>query len=89
MVMDKDVYTLTGVTRADSGIYKCSLLDNDVMESTQFVTVSCEWMNHALYFSVSLSSLPKGIFTLEKDLMERSTDTSRYFWDSEKRKKSV
>uniref|UniRef100_A0A8C1TAM9 Activated leukocyte cell adhesion molecule a n=1 Tax=Cyprinus carpio TaxID=7962 RepID=A0A8C1TAM9_CYPCA len=39
-VMDKDVYTLTGVTRADTGVYKCSLLDNDVMESTQMVTVS-------------------------------------------------
>lgn len=54
--MDKDVYTLTGVTRADTGIYKCSLLDNDVMESTQLVTVSCEWMNDVLYFSVSLIS---------------------------------
>lgn len=42
-VTDKDVYTLTGVTRDDSGLYKCSLLDNDVMESTQIVTVSCEW----------------------------------------------
>lgn len=64
---DKDVYTLTGVTRADSGIYKCSLLDNDVKESTQFVTVSCEWMNDALGFSVSLSHL--SIYTLEKDLI--------------------
>ncbi|XP_050976899.1 CD166 antigen homolog A isoform X1 [Labeo rohita] len=39
-VTDKDVYTLTSVTRADSGVYKCSLLDNAAMESTQNVTVS-------------------------------------------------
>ncbi|XP_026075664.1 CD166 antigen homolog A-like isoform X1 [Carassius auratus] len=39
-VMDKNNYTLTGVTRADTGVYKCSLPDNDVLESTQMVTVS-------------------------------------------------
>ncbi|XP_051541959.1 CD166 antigen homolog A-like isoform X2 [Myxocyprinus asiaticus] len=39
-VTNKDVYTLTGVTRADSGLYKCSLLDKEEMESTQIITVS-------------------------------------------------
>ncbi|XP_056592663.1 CD166 antigen homolog A isoform X2 [Triplophysa dalaica] len=39
-VMNKDIYTITGVTRADSGMYKCSLLNKDEMESTQIVTVS-------------------------------------------------
>lgn len=76
---DKSVYTLTGVTRDDSGVYKCSLLDNDVMESTQIVTVSCEWEN---VFSSSLSlspSLPQGTYTLEKDLMERLTYTERSY----------
>lgn len=34
--------------------------------------------------SLSLSSLPKGIYTLEKDLMERLTDMGRYFWHFEK-----
>lgn len=79
-VTDKDVYTLTGVTRDDSGLYKCSLLDNDVMESTQIVTVSCEWEKDAFFFSISLPSLPKGTYTLEKDLMERLTDMERSFW---------
>lgn len=76
---DKDVYTLTGVTRDDSGLYKCSLLDNDVMESTQIVTVSCEWEKDALFFSISLPSLLKGTYTLEKDLMEHLTDMERSF----------
>lgn len=49
---DKDVYTITGVTRDDSGIYKCSLLDKDEMESTQIVTVSCEWTNDGFAFSI-------------------------------------
>uniref|UniRef100_A0A673MTV7 CD166 antigen homolog n=1 Tax=Sinocyclocheilus rhinocerous TaxID=307959 RepID=A0A673MTV7_9TELE len=56
-VTDKDVYTLTGVTRVDSGIYKCSLLDNDVMESTQFVTVSCEWMNIKIILSLGIPKI--------------------------------
>lgn len=78
-VMDKNIYTLTGVTRDDSGVYKCSLLDNEVMESTQIVTVSCEWEKDALFFSISLPSLPKGTYTLGKDLMERLTDMERSF----------
>ncbi|XP_051539673.1 CD166 antigen homolog A isoform X2 [Myxocyprinus asiaticus] len=39
-VRNKDAYTLTGITRVDSGVYKCSLLDNEEMESTQIITVS-------------------------------------------------
>lgn len=52
---NKDIYTITGVTRADSGMYKCSLLNKDEMESTQIVTVSCEWTNDGFDLSLSLS----------------------------------
>ncbi|XP_043107065.1 CD166 antigen homolog A isoform X1 [Puntigrus tetrazona] len=60
-VTDKNVYTMTGVTRADSGIYKCSLLDNDVMESTQFVTVS--------FLDVSLTPTGKVLKKLGENLV--------------------
>ncbi|XP_072514701.1 CD166 antigen homolog A isoform X2 [Salminus brasiliensis] len=39
-VAGSDVYTLSGVTRADSGEYKCSLPDNDKMEATKTIAVT-------------------------------------------------
>ncbi|TRY91034.1 hypothetical protein DNTS_021664, partial [Danionella cerebrum] len=60
-LVDKDVYTLTGVTRADSGVYKCSLLDNEEMESTQIVTVS--------YLDVSLTPAGKVLKNLGESLV--------------------
>ncbi|KAL7847560.1 hypothetical protein AOLI_G00222780 [Acnodon oligacanthus] len=39
-VTGSGVYTLSGVTRADSGEYKCSLPDNDKIEGTATVTVT-------------------------------------------------
>ncbi|XP_030648067.1 CD166 antigen homolog A [Chanos chanos] len=39
-VTGSDSYTLTGVTRADSGEYKCSLMDNDKMEGGQNIVVN-------------------------------------------------
>uniref|UniRef100_A0A671RXL6 CD166 antigen homolog n=1 Tax=Sinocyclocheilus anshuiensis TaxID=1608454 RepID=A0A671RXL6_9TELE len=82
MVTDKDVYTLTGVTRADSGIYKCSLLDNDVMESTQFVTVS--------FLDVSLTPTGKVLKKLGENLMvsleKNASSEAKVTWTKDNRK---
>uniref|UniRef100_A0A8C1WA88 CD166 antigen homolog n=1 Tax=Cyprinus carpio TaxID=7962 RepID=A0A8C1WA88_CYPCA len=81
-VMDKDVYTLTGVTRADTGIYKCSLLDNDVMESTQFVTVS--------FLDVSLTPTGKVLKKLGENLMvsldKNASSEAKVTWTKDNRK---
>lgn len=80
-VTNKDVYTLTGVTRADSGMYKCSLLDKDEMESTQIVTVS--------FLDVSLS--PKGNVvkqvgeSLVVSLEKNSSAEAKVTWTKNKR----
>ncbi|KAG1970554.1 CD166 antigen [Pimephales promelas] len=81
-VTDKNMYTLTGVTRDDSGVYKCSLLDNDVMESTQIVTVS--------FLDVSLTPTGKVlkkfgenlVVSLEKNASNEATVT----WIKDNRK---
>ncbi|XP_030632374.1 activated leukocyte cell adhesion molecule b [Chanos chanos] len=39
-VEDSDTYTLTNVTRADSGEYKCSLVDDEDLESSANITVN-------------------------------------------------
>ncbi|MCJ8742504.1 hypothetical protein PDJAM_G00082820 [Pangasius djambal] len=39
-VTNSDVYTLSGVNRADSGEYKCSLIDNDSMQASTNITVT-------------------------------------------------
>ncbi|XP_067289979.1 CD166 antigen homolog A isoform X2 [Pseudorasbora parva] len=81
-VTDKDVYTLTGVTRADSGVYKCSLLDNDVMESTQIVTVS--------FLDVSLTPTGKVLKKLGENLvvsLEKNTSSeAKVTWTKDNRK---
>uniref|UniRef100_A0A8C1G3V8 Activated leukocyte cell adhesion molecule a n=1 Tax=Cyprinus carpio TaxID=7962 RepID=A0A8C1G3V8_CYPCA len=81
-VMDNDVYTLTGVTRADTGIYKCSLLDNDVMESTQFVTVS--------FLDVSLTPTGKVLKKLGENLMvsldKNASSEAKVTWTKDNRK---
>ncbi|XP_073730414.1 CD166 antigen homolog A isoform X2 [Misgurnus anguillicaudatus] len=80
-VTDKDVYTLTGVTRDDSGTYKCSLPDNDAMESTKIVTVS--------FLDVSLS--PEGnVFknvseSLVVSLNKNSSTEAKVTWMKNKR----
>lgn len=80
-VTGKDVYTLTGVTRDDSGTYKCSLPDNDAMESTQIVTVS--------FLDVSLS--PKGNVSknvnesLVVSLDKNSSTEAKVIWKKDKR----
>ncbi|XP_051972941.1 CD166 antigen homolog A-like isoform X2 [Xyrauchen texanus] len=81
-VTNKDVYTLTGVTRADSGVYKCSLLDKEEMESTQIITVS--------FLDVSL--IPTGkvlkmfgeslVVTLEKN----ASTEAKVTWTKDNRK---
>uniref|UniRef100_A0A8C2DZN2 Activated leukocyte cell adhesion molecule a n=1 Tax=Cyprinus carpio TaxID=7962 RepID=A0A8C2DZN2_CYPCA len=81
-VMDKDVYTLTGVTRADTGVYKCSLLDNDVMESTQMVTVS--------FLDVSLTPtgkvLKKHGEKLEVSLEKNASTEAKVAWKKDNHK---
>uniref|UniRef100_A0A673MI12 CD166 antigen homolog n=1 Tax=Sinocyclocheilus rhinocerous TaxID=307959 RepID=A0A673MI12_9TELE len=81
-VTDKDVYTLTGITRADTGVYKCSLLDNDVMESTQMVTVS--------FLDVSLTPTGKVLKRLGEKLevsLEKNTSTeAKVTWSKDNRK---
>lgn len=80
-VTGKDVYTLTGVTRDDSGTYKCSLPENDAMESTQIVTVS--------FLDVSLS--PKGNVSknvnesLVVSLDKNSSTEAKVIWKKDKR----
>lgn len=46
LVEDSDTYTLNAIGRDASGEYKCSLADNEKMEASQSIAVSCE------YFSV-------------------------------------
>ncbi|XP_016355960.1 CD166 antigen homolog isoform X2 [Sinocyclocheilus anshuiensis] len=81
-VTDKDVYTLTGITRADTGVYKCSLLDNDVMESTQMVTVS--------FLDVSLTPTGKVLKRLGEKLevsLEKNASTeAKVTWSKDNRK---
>ncbi|KAI5099892.1 CD166 antigen-like A isoform X1 [Silurus meridionalis] len=40
LVTDSDVYTLSGINRADFGEYKCSLIDNENMQSSVNITVT-------------------------------------------------
>ncbi|XP_056322611.1 CD166 antigen homolog A isoform X2 [Danio aesculapii] len=81
-VTDKDVYTLTGVTRADSGVYKCSLLDNDVIESTQIVTVS--------FLDVSLTPTGKVLKKLGENLVvsleKNASSEVKVTWTKDNRK---
>ncbi|KAK2823459.1 hypothetical protein Q7C36_020059 [Tachysurus vachellii] len=40
LVSNSDVYTLHGINRADSGEYKCSLIDNENMQASTNITVT-------------------------------------------------
>ncbi|CAM4729914.1 unnamed protein product [Leuciscus chuanchicus] len=81
-VTDKNVYTLTGVTRDDSGVYKCSLLDNDVMESTQIVTVS--------FLDVSLNPTGKVLKKFGENLVvsleKNASNEANVTWTKDNRK---
>lgn len=43
LVENSDTYTLTAISREASGEYKCSLADNEKMEASQSIIVSCEY----------------------------------------------
>lgn len=43
LVENSDTYTLTAVSRAGTGEYKCSLVDNEEMEDSQSIVVNCEY----------------------------------------------
>lgn len=46
LVEDLDTYTLHTISRGESGEYKCSLADNEKMEASQNIAVSCEYLWH-------------------------------------------
>lgn len=46
LVEDMDTYTLNSISREESGEYKCSLADNEKMEASQNIAVSCEYLWH-------------------------------------------
>lgn len=43
LVENSDTYTLTAISRGAAGEYKCSLADNEKMEATENIVVSCEY----------------------------------------------
>lgn len=43
LVENSDTYTLTAISREATGEYKCSLADNEKMEASQSINVSCEY----------------------------------------------
>lgn len=43
LVENSDTYILTGISREAAGEYKCSLADNEEMEASQGIIVSCEY----------------------------------------------
>lgn len=43
LVENSDTYTLTSISREAAGEYKCTLPDNEKMEDTQNIVVSCEY----------------------------------------------
>ncbi|XP_062870342.1 CD166 antigen homolog A isoform X2 [Trichomycterus rosablanca] len=75
-VTDSDVYTLTNVSRADSGEYKCSLLNNDNMGASATVTVT--------YLDLSLSPsgkvLKKFGESLEVKLEKNASSEATVSW---------
>lgn len=50
LVTNSDVYTLSSMKRADSGEYKCSLINNENMQASANITVTCK---HAIFCSSS------------------------------------
>lgn len=44
LVEKSDTYTLNAISREATGEYKCSLTDNEKMEASQNITVSCEYL---------------------------------------------
>lgn len=51
-LVEKSNYTLTAINRAAAGDYKCSLTDNEALESSQRVNVSCEFSWHVHRLSI-------------------------------------
>ncbi|MEQ2213713.1 hypothetical protein XENOCAPTIV_019710, partial [Xenoophorus captivus] len=41
-VKNANTYTITNISRDNSGEYKCSLADNPSMEATMNITVNCK-----------------------------------------------
>lgn len=41
-VENADTYTITNVSRENSGEYKCSLIDDPTMEASEDITVKCK-----------------------------------------------
>lgn len=43
LVENSNTYTLNDMSRDAAGEYKCSLADNEKMEASQIIVVSCEY----------------------------------------------
>lgn len=43
LVENSNTYTVSAISRQASGEYKCSLADNEKMEASQNVVVSCKY----------------------------------------------
>ncbi|XP_066507185.1 CD166 antigen homolog A isoform X2 [Hoplias malabaricus] len=75
-VTGSSVYNLSGVTRAHSGEYKCSLPDNDKMEATATITVT--------YLDLSVSPtgtlLKKAGESLELKVEKNSSSEPKVVW---------
>lgn len=51
-VVNSDNYTLTNISREAGGEYKCSLADNEKMEASQSIAVSCKYSWHIQSVSI-------------------------------------
>lgn len=48
-VENSDTYTITNVSRDNSGEYKCSLIDDPTMEATKEISVKCKRPKHIIF----------------------------------------
>lgn len=53
LVENSDTYTLNAISREAAGEYKCSLTDNEKMEASQNIVVSCEYCRVLAYYSTT------------------------------------
>lgn len=51
LVENSNTYTMNAVSREAAGEYKCSLADNEKMEASQTIVVSCKYSSDKLPFN--------------------------------------
>ncbi|KAK3521999.1 hypothetical protein QTP70_021405, partial [Hemibagrus guttatus] len=85
LVSDSDIYTLPGINRADSGEYKCSLIDNENMQASTNITVTLCFIAIASN-DLDLSVIPSGNIlkkigeSLEVKIDKNSSSEAAVFW---------